>query len=149
MAGTFVGVRLQPSVENAIRGKCRDITKLNDDFHCTVIYSKSTISDAEVHLNPSRVYNGFIKSIEWWPGHDGVGYIVAAIFCPLLEARNRFWVTQGGANDVRFKDIKLHITLQTSISKGRAENVLQDLRDQILGLRVSLTKEYTEKLKPV
>jgi hypothetical protein len=140
---------LVPSYESIIRGKCRDITKLNDEFHCTVIYSKSRIEDAEVHLNPSRVYNGFIKAIEWWPGHDGAGYIVAAIFCPLLEARNHFWVSQGGANDARFSSIKLHITLQTNINKSRAENVLQDLRDEILGQRVALSKEYTEKLKAV
>jgi hypothetical protein len=149
MAGTFVGVRLLPSTESAIRGKCRDITKLNSEFHCTVIYSKSKIEDVETHLNPSRQYNGFIKAIEWWPGHDGAGYIVAAIFCPLLEARNAFWVGKGGANDSRFNDVKLHITLQTGINKGRAEGVLQALRDEVLGMRVSLSKEYTEKLKPM
>lgn len=149
MSGTYVAVELVPSTENAIRGKCRDITKLNDDLHCTVIYSKSSIDDAEEHLNPSRVYNGFIKSINWWAGHNGAGYIVAQIFCPLLEARNHFWVSRGGENDVRYKDINLHITLQTNISKARAEKVLSEIREEILGMRVSLTKEFTEKLKPM
>lgn len=149
MAGTFVGVRLLASTESAIRGKCRDITKLNSEFHCTVIYSKSRIEDVEDHLDSKRQFNGFIKSISWWAGHDGAGYIVAEIFCPLLEARNRFWVSKGGANDSRFSDVKLHITLQTGINKSRAENALQDLRDEILGMRVALSKEYTEKLKAV
>ena len=149
MSGTYVGVKLVPSTENQLRGKCRDILKIDKDLHCTVMYSTSVIEDADVFLNPSRVYNGFIKSIEWWAGHNGAGYLVAQIFCPLLESRNQFWVGKGGSNSAKYAGIKLHITIQTGISKARATNLIPEIRDAILGMRVSLTKEYTETLKPL
>jgi hypothetical protein len=148
VSGTYVAVKLVKSTENSIRGLCRAVTKLDTDLHCTVIYSTSVIDDVEEHLNPSRVYNGFIKSVNWWAGHNGAGYIVAQIFCPLLESRNQFWVGKGGSNSAKYEGIKLHITLQTGISKARAEKaIISELQEALLGLRVSLTNEFAEKLK--
>lgn len=87
-------------------------------LHCTLIYSKEASPDkvtAEEHaaLRQDIEVGAIISHIETWPGHDGVGYIVAALKSTDLHKEHMVLRKLGAEHS--FPDYKPHVTVYSGI----------------------------------
>lgn len=88
------------------------LTTLSKDLHCTVMYSRTVLpSTLNQRLNDFSAfeYESHIQEINWWAGHDGLGYIVATLGSHSLETEHKRLITLGLVST--FEPYVPHITL--------------------------------------
>ena len=84
-----------------------------EEAHCTLMYSKNhhpnQLVAASAACQGAKQFHAVIDEIKQWPGHDGDGYLVAALSSPCLNARHEHWKRTGAVHS--FEDFVPHVTL--------------------------------------
>lgn len=86
-----------------------------DEWHCTLMYSKTVIKRDWQTLPPDTRISAQIKRFEWWLGHDGRGYLVATLDSPGMVKRNRYWSHYGKHTHTYTP----HITVMTPVQESK------------------------------
>lgn len=119
MSGTYVSVK--PTVSSSLRLRSI-IKKLSkhcklypvDAFHVTLLYSKSTVDNAKSLLKPSTSqFSAIVTALEYFPGHDDKGYLVATMLSDDLHTRHAFWLKNGGKHT--YTPYAPHLTLAENV----------------------------------
>lgn len=95
------------------------------DLHATVIWSP-----VDVKTKPAPNFQSvaaYCTRIEFWPGHNEDGYLVAILNSPGLVELNKSWCLQGARNS--FQPYQPHITLKTpfAVNQPKQFQVLLDV----------------------
>ncbi len=100
------------------------VPNMVDDLHLTLLYAdKSPIKPEYYDLcDPDLKFSGIFEELEYWSGHDNVGYLVMKINSPELMKRHRYWVEHVGNHS--FKDYSPHITLVTPVDYNEQTKAL-------------------------
>jgi hypothetical protein len=81
-----------------------------DDLHCTVIYSKTAAKNINIPtVDRTDRFSGIGYQLEFFEGHDKLGYIVLKINSISLRKLNKRFVDAG--LEATFKDYTPHVTL--------------------------------------
>ena len=82
-----------------------------DSLHITVVFSKENCTKDGVSCEPDRMFRCRLKKIQHWDGHDGAGYVSAAIESPELQAEHERLKSFGCVPT--FSPYEPHVTLRT------------------------------------
>ena len=129
--GRLLGFDLQPELQ---------------ELHATVMYSRGFLpSDDTVH--PREEHESVITGLEFWPGHDKSGYVVATLQSTGLQALHKKWLGRGLVHS--FEDYQPHVTLVKDC--GMVSLEFQSLMllhsSKIIGTRLTFRSEMIEGLK--
>lgn len=117
-----------------------------EELHATVIYSRGHLPHDD-QTSPLIEHEATITGLEFWPGHDKEGYIVAKLNSPDLCALHQKWLDRGLRHS--FEDYEPHVTLVKDC--GTASLEVQALMllhsSKIVGSRLTFRSEMVEGLK--
>ena len=121
-----------------------------NELHCTIMYSPNPVkTEAKEDMSPVLLpCSAWVLRLEFWPGHDDEGYLVACLESDVLQTLHRLWRLRGGVPT--FPDYKPHVTLKTPFEEyrgltGRLKDVNRHLEQEPLLIR--LEKEKVESIK--
>jgi 2'-5' RNA ligase len=145
MAGTFVALKVRQESEKLLRQKLVGTPiHLPKSLHITLLYSKVTVPNPSIYIRPAMCYRGQIISLQYWDGHDRLGYLVAKIKSTGIEALHNAWIDRGGVDS--FTSYLPHVTLATGMKKHKGVEWVRDFRDNLLGHQLFFGQEYWEPL---
>jgi hypothetical protein len=137
-------------------GLCTMDDKDISQLHCTIMYSPNPVRpDNGVEgmdrndMHPvNLVCSAWVVRVEFWPGHDEEGYLVACLESKALHSIHRLWKLRGGVPT--FPEYKPHITLKTPFEEYRGLTHKLKLVNSFLAtepLLIRLEKETVEDIK--
>lgn len=80
--------------------------RLSRSLHCTLIYSESYV---EVEPQKGSQYPTKILDLDWWEGHDKMGYVVALLEPTSFLPRHQDLLARGG--QCAYHEYRPHMTL--------------------------------------
>lgn len=86
-------------------------TDIQDDLHCTIIYSKEACTFRPPEVPRSTRLRAEATGVAWWDGHDRDGYLVLELRSSDLTALHRELREQGVVPT--FEEYHPHVTLRT------------------------------------
>ncbi len=101
-----------------------------EDAHATIVYGRvydtsvaacELEDEAVLNLNSAKSSSALITGLQWWPGHDLRGYIVAILDSDYLHARNAVWRELC----VPLGLYRPHITLVKYIEEAHAQSLMR------------------------
>lgn len=111
--GLYSAVEPTPESVEAITKLCKlaGFEGLEDDLHCTLMYSPDATIPEDVALKYSQEdYIADVKGFNWWAGHDNDGYLVLELDSAELSAENNRFRAAGAKPT--FEEYRPHITLK-------------------------------------
>lgn len=151
MAGTYVSVKPFPlsceMLYDEFNKFLRHKMTPEREMHVTLIYSKQTIPEAKNFSDPDMKFQGTFRRLNWWAGHDKLGYLVLEIDSRDLHHRHEFWKTMGGQHS--FRDYSPHLTLATGIQRNEIIHVMNSYNSDPNGLDLpcAFNKEFVNELR--
>lgn len=149
MSGTYVSVTPTNSSAALIANRFHWLNPSKatrqSSYHVTLIYSAGQeILDAARLARPHVVYSAFLSRIDWFLGHDKVGYLVGLVESQELQSRHSFWTLVGGEHS--YRSYTPHITLATGISESEWKAIQRSVNNIQLDLPILLTGEKAEPI---
>ena len=120
-----------------------------EEFHCTVMYSKEEAphSIRVIKLLDAQPYTwkGWSDKLDYWPGHDGSGYVVLRINSRDLAIRHEQYKDLGCKHS--FPEFEAHITIADDVAFK--PTCLTDLNRVLSALKFEITfgGEHVEDIK--
>jgi len=128
--------------------------KFVSDPHITLVYSKVVISDDAINkahstskkTNVTRTAK--VVKVEWWPGHDRIGYLVLQLESTSLDTLNKIY-TDAGYTAANYNKYKPHITLATNLIIDKSSPELIQLNNELskLSLTIDFGPDKLDNLK--
>lgn len=151
MAGTYVSVKPFPITCGMLYDEFHRFLRSNMEpisgMHVTLITSKQNIPEAKQFVQPDRKFQGTLRKLKWWAGHDKAGYLVIEVDSPELQQRHRTWIHLGGKHS--FPEYNPHITLATGLQHRQIKHLLDSYNSDPdgLGLPCAFSRESASDLK--
>lgn len=128
-----VYVSTSPTSDSVLRlNKLAALVKFlspEEDFHCTVLYSRNENCVKEVPTPQATTYAATVSAAVQWKGHDDKQYLVLKLDSPQLVELNSSWTRLKYTQD--FEPYAPHITLKTGVEAAAAVRALVILNNFI------------------
>jgi 2'-5' RNA ligase len=115
-SGLYCAVQPDDGSKFRIMRLCEELGVTTDHrkLHCTLVYSRNDAPPLnEIQSSIDRASFGRINFIEYWPGHDKKGYLVAKLVSDKLQAFHERLIRSGARHS--FTPYSPHVTLTTGL----------------------------------
>ena len=149
--GVYVSVTLMQDSEVAIFKRLSTIGLIDKidlkKLHVTLMYCKNpgNMHGINLNFNAKAEFASKIIDIEFWEGHDKLGYLVAKLDSKQLHHEFRRLTALGLKHS--FDDYSPHVTLLTGDSARAAEKKIRKIKNALVGMSLILTNEKAEPLE--
>lgn len=127
--------------------------RLSRSLHCTLIYSENLIEGVQT-IKGGVNYPTRIIDLNWWEGHDKMGYLVALLDPEKFAPRHQQLLDMGG--QCSYPEYRPHMTLtwglftetgRVPMSREHGEFWVERLRPHLIDLPLVFLGERVEPLR--